>query len=88
MNAGYDTALLALERSELGDLGFDLSLTGFSTTEIDLVLHGAKDADPGPDSDDFADDIPPWVRQRSAAPVTSGSSAATFSSAATHASPA
>jgi len=34
MNAGWDDELLALEFSELADLGFDLNLTGFSADEI------------------------------------------------------
>ena len=37
LNAGWDTALLALEFAELEDLGFDLSLTGFTAQEIGLI---------------------------------------------------
>lgn len=44
LNAGWDTELLALELGELADLGFG-ELAGFSTTEIDLVLDGARAAD-------------------------------------------
>jgi len=33
-NAGWDSELLALELGELGELGFDLDLTGFSGDEI------------------------------------------------------
>jgi len=33
-NAGWDSELLALELGELGELGFDLELTGFSGDEI------------------------------------------------------
>jgi len=33
-NAGWDSELLALELGELGELGFDLDLTGFSDEEI------------------------------------------------------
>jgi DNA modification methylase len=36
--AGWDDALLAIEFQELSDLDFDLSLTGFSTGEIDFIL--------------------------------------------------
>jgi hypothetical protein len=39
LNAGWDVDLLKLERKELADLeiGFDLSVTGFSTGEIDML---------------------------------------------------
>ena len=38
MNAGWDDKLLAIEISELGDLGFDLSVTGFDGGELDDIL--------------------------------------------------
>ena len=44
LNAGWDTELLALELGELADLGLG-ELTGFSTTEIDIVLDDARAAD-------------------------------------------
>jgi DNA modification methylase len=34
LNAGWDNAMLAVEMQELGDLGFDLDLTGFGIDEI------------------------------------------------------
>jgi ParB-like chromosome segregation protein Spo0J len=34
LNAGWDNELLALELGELGDLGFDLDLTGFAADEL------------------------------------------------------
>ena len=34
-NAGWDTEMLALELGELGDMGFDVELTGFNQDEID-----------------------------------------------------
>src|SRR5947199_3384234 len=34
LNAGWDDELLRLELGELGDLGFELELTGFSDSEI------------------------------------------------------
>jgi DNA modification methylase len=34
MNAGWDNEMLALELGEIGDLGFDLDLTGFTADEI------------------------------------------------------
>lgn len=38
MNAGWDDELLALELGELGDLGFDLELTGFTDEEIKALM--------------------------------------------------
>ena len=35
MNAGWDAEMLSLELGELGELGFDLELTGFSDEELD-----------------------------------------------------
>lgn len=40
LNAGWDTDLLALELADLGDLGFDLSLTGFDDLEIAALAKG------------------------------------------------
>ena len=37
LNAGWDEEMLALELGELGELGFDLELTGFSDEEIDAL---------------------------------------------------
>ena len=48
-NAGWDESLLALELASLDilDLEFDLTLTGFETTEIDLLIeHHQQDQDP------------------------------------------
>ena len=38
LNAGWDDAMLALEMQELKDEGFDLSLMGFSSGEVDAIL--------------------------------------------------
>lgn len=46
LNAGWDSDLLATELQGLMDLGFDLELTGFELSEIDLILDGKSDADP------------------------------------------
>ena len=35
LNAGWDAEMLSLELGELGELGFDLELTGFSDEELD-----------------------------------------------------
>ena len=37
LNAGWDNEMLALELSEIGDLGFDLDLTGFTAEEIEAL---------------------------------------------------
>lgn len=44
LNAGWDMAMLQLEVGELADLGFDLSLTGFSEEELNAL---AAEANPG-----------------------------------------
>ena len=38
LNAGWDDEMLALELGDLKDMDFDLSLTGFSTDEINALL--------------------------------------------------
>ena len=38
LNAGWDNEMLALELGEIGDLGFDLDLTGFEAGEIAKIL--------------------------------------------------
>ena len=38
LNAGWDDEMLAVELSDLKDMGFDLDLTGFSTDEIEALL--------------------------------------------------
>lgn len=45
LNAGWDQGLLALELQELIDLGFEVELTGFCQTEIDLTLDLARESD-------------------------------------------
>ena len=46
LNAGWDSEILAIELQALIDLDFDLSVTGFSLAEIDLVLDDAREANP------------------------------------------
>lgn len=53
INAGWDNDLLALELGELGDLGFDLELTGFTDEEIKALMpvdvtDGLTDPDDAP----------------------------------------
>ncbi len=45
LGAGWDVEILKLELAELGtlDLNFDLTTTGFSTGEIDVILKGSPD---------------------------------------------
>ena len=58
LNAGWDNEILAIELQELTDLDFDLSLTGFSVAEIDVIVDAARDADPEARPDP-ADELPP-----------------------------
>jgi hypothetical protein len=49
LNAGWDTDILKIELSELGDLDFDLGLTGFDVGEMTNIFlekqEGGNDAD-------------------------------------------
>lgn len=45
-NAGWDANLLAIELQGLIDIDFDLELTGFDTTEIDIILDGEQEKGP------------------------------------------
>lgn len=62
LNAGWDSEMLALELHDLGELGFDLALTGFESPEIaDLfnLQRIREDRDP-----DAAPPVPVKVRSR------------------------
>ena len=56
MNAGWDDALLKVELADLGDLGFNLDLTGFGADELAGLLadktEGLTDPDEVPDVPD------------------------------------
>jgi len=53
-NAGWDRALLALELQELSvELNFDVTITGFETAEVDLLV---RDLNEG--ASDQADEVP------------------------------
>jgi DNA modification methylase len=57
MNAGWDNEMLRLELGEIGELGFDLDLTGFTPEEISAlvaieVTEGLTDEDAVPDVPD------------------------------------
>jgi ParB family chromosome partitioning protein len=62
LNAGWDSELLALELGELGELGFDLDLTGFTGDEIKPLI-GDVDFVPGSEDDQSKLDAlePRWV---------------------------
>ena len=65
LNAGWDPEILQIELAELSaiELDFDLELTGFSTTEIDLAI---GDGEGAPDDEGEADRLLPegqcWIR--------------------------
>ena len=65
-NAGWDPDILRIEFAELSalDLDFDLEITGFSTTEIDLAIGDGEDTPP---DDENLDDLLPsgrcWIQQ-------------------------
>ena len=56
MNAGWDNELLALELGELGDLGFDLELTGFTDDEIKALM--PMEIEPGLTDEDAVPEAP------------------------------
>ncbi len=63
MNAGWDNEMLALELGEIGELGFDLDLTGFTAEEIaDLmpeeIAPGLTDPDDAPEVQENATTVP------------------------------
>ncbi len=56
MNAGWDNEMLALELGEIGDLGFDLDLTGFTADEIAALM--PEQIEPGLTDEDAVPDVP------------------------------
>lgn len=42
LNAGWDEDMLRLELGELGDMGFDLELTGFDEVEVEALNHNVN----------------------------------------------
>jgi ParB-like chromosome segregation protein Spo0J len=61
MNAGWDNEMLALELGEIGELGFDLDLTGFKAEEIQALQ--TPDFEPGTEEDQGKlDELDPkWI---------------------------
>jgi DNA modification methylase len=53
LNAGWDRDILALELQNLIELDIDISVTGFESAEVDIVLGEAADKarDPGPEDE-------------------------------------
>jgi len=56
MNAGWDNEMLALELGEIGELGFDLDLTGFSAEEIAALT--PEEIPPGLTDEDAVPEVP------------------------------
>ena len=56
LNAGWDNEMLALELGEIGDLGFDLDLTGFSADEIAALM--PEEIPPGLTDEDAVPEVP------------------------------
>lgn len=61
LNAGWDNELLALELDELGDIGFNLELTGFTDDEVKAIA--LPDFEPGTEDDQSKLDQldPKWI---------------------------
>jgi DNA modification methylase len=63
LGASWDIELLAYELESLAELNFDMSLTGFSTAESDLIIEQAREADP--DSGEAPTDRVPTLQNES-----------------------
>jgi DNA modification methylase len=61
LNAGWDDAMLKIELGELGDLDFDLSLTGFDTDELAAFLAEPTDGLTDEDAVPEAPEVPVTV---------------------------
>jgi site-specific DNA-methyltransferase (adenine-specific) len=56
LNAGWDNEMLALELAEIGELGFDLDMTGFTAEEIEALT--PEQIEPGLTDEDAVPDVP------------------------------
>ena len=56
LNAGWNNEMLALELGEIGELGFDLDLTGFTAEEIAALT--PEQIEPGLTDEDAVPDVP------------------------------
>ena len=63
LNAGWDQEILAIELQALIDLEFDVTVTGFSLAEVDLVLDSANEADAITPDQEAENIIPPLPAQ-------------------------
>jgi DNA modification methylase len=71
LNAGWDRELLTIELHGLIDFDFDVELTGFSSSEIELVLDDARESSPhGPT--EAEDEIPSPADDPAAAVTRTG----------------
>ena len=61
LNAGWDDEMLRTEFAELGDLGFDLGLTGFGEMELASLLEDKTEGLTDPDAVPDAPEIPMTV---------------------------
>lgn len=55
LNAGWDDEMLRIELDELGDMGFDLELTGFSLDDIASLFDGSEQEDTEPTEQPYAE---------------------------------
>jgi DNA modification methylase len=69
LNAGWDHELLGIELQALLDLEFDVELTGFSTSEIDVVLDDVSAGAPD-DRTEAEDEIPSPAKNVAATAIT------------------
>jgi site-specific DNA-methyltransferase (adenine-specific) len=58
LNAGWDDELLKIELGELAEMKFDLTLTGFDTEELNVILDFGENKEPTVKEDEF-DETPP-----------------------------
>ena len=61
LNAGWDDEMLRVEFAELGDMGFDLGLTGFGEMELGALLADKTEGLTDPDAVPDAPEIPVTV---------------------------
>lgn len=61
LNAGWDDEMLRVEFAELGDLGFDLGLTGFGEMELGALLADKTEGLTDPDAVPDAPEVPVTV---------------------------
>jgi DNA modification methylase len=70
LNAGWDREVLAIELQYLVEGQFDVTLTGFSVCEVDIVLAEAAAADPN--AEDNPDDLIPGAQDPANAITVTG----------------